>query len=245
MIFFKICFNTSNFVSIVGQFSKHFSSECKKFSIKNYKMNKIESPSKRNPAKRKISEDSEDELFLKFEHEKKKKSFDSETNSVNKDLNEELFSKKDGEENELIQKLPIKDDKENIEIKNGNQSIKKSQQLTLSPKQNKLKQGTLCFKPLETKSLPVPKEPSKEVLDAEARGEFNIENYLYDSEWKQFLKDEFKKPYFIEINNKIKSGYEKGINRPPKELVFNALNTTKLKNVLNLFFFNFKIFFFE
>ena len=58
-----------------------------------------------------------------------------------------------------------------------------------------------------------------------------IEDFLYDPQWKQLLKDEFEKKYFLEINQKIKDGYKKDINRPPKELVFNALNSTKLDQV--------------
>lgn len=241
MILSKICLNKNiNCVSIFGHFSKNFLSEFKKFSFNHYKMNKTETLLKSNSTKRKIEDDSEDELFFKFENEKKKKSLDSTTeikyNSPSKDSKVELNVK----ENESIEKLlnKDKDDKENIEIKNGPTKTLDESALSPLPKQNKLKQGTLCFKPLETKSKPVPKTPSKAVLDAEARGEFNIENYLYDSEWKQLLKDEFKKPYFVEINNKIKPGYEKGINRPPKDLVFNALNTTKLKNVKNFIFFS-------
>ena len=42
-----------------------------------------------------------------------------------------------------------------------------------------------------------------------------------------------KHTFFLqEINNNIKEGYKKGINRPPKELVFNALNSTKLDKVI-------------
>lgn len=101
--------------------------------------------------------------------------------------------------------------------------------------------------PVQSKEEPKPKTPIKNTEEPKTEeketeepiedeleqnnDEFRIENYLLDPEWKKMLKDEFKKPYFIEINQKIQPGYEKGINRPPKELVFNALNTTKLKNI--------------
>ena len=62
-------------------------------------------------------------------------------------------------------------------------------------------------------------------------GEWFIEDYLLDREWKSLLKEEFEKEYFIEINKIIKEGYKKNILRPPKELVFNALNSTPLKQV--------------
>lgn len=208
-------------------------------------MTSIETPSKSNQIKRKIEQDSEDELFFKYESEKKKKSIDSNEENLSTDIDSEekqpnKMKKSPVNKNVESDKIksPKKENKENIENKHQTPKTKESIKSTEEPvssspmqKQNKLKQGKLSFKPLETKEKPVSKEPSKEVLEAEARGEFKIENYLNDPEWKQLLKDEFKKPYFIDINSKIKPGYEKGINRPPKELVFNALNTTKLKNV--------------
>ena len=60
---------------------------------------------------------------------------------------------------------------------------------------------------------------------------FQIESYLTEPGWKHLLEDEFEKPYFKEMNRFLKSGYDKDLFRPPKELVFNALNSTKLEDV--------------
>ena len=62
-------------------------------------------------------------------------------------------------------------------------------------------------------------------------GEWMIEDYLRESEWKNALKEEFNKKYFMDINKVIKEGYQKNIVRPPKELVFNAFNSCKLSNI--------------
>ena len=62
-------------------------------------------------------------------------------------------------------------------------------------------------------------------------GEWMIEDYLREREWKNALKDEFNKKYFMDINKVIKEGYQKNIVRPPKELVFNAFNSCKLSKI--------------
>jgi len=85
---------------------------------------------------------------------------------------------------------------------------------TLKPIQNNLKQTKLSF-------FKVPKESES----------WLIQDYLYDKEWKTLLEDEFNKEYFKLINEAIRPGYDKDIVRPPKELVFNALNSTKLKDI--------------
>jgi hypothetical protein len=78
-------------------------------------------------------------------------------------------------------------------------------------------------------------EPNRTVLNTKVlerpNGEWLIEDYLIEEEWRRLLKDEFEKDYFKKINLTIKQGYQKNINRPPKELVFNALNSTKLSQV--------------
>jgi uracil-DNA glycosylase len=61
--------------------------------------------------------------------------------------------------------------------------------------------------------------------------DFRIESYLYSEEWKELLKEEFKKDYFKKINTILNDGYKKNLLRPPKELVFNALNSTSLNEI--------------
>lgn len=106
-----------------------------------------------------------------------------------------------------------------------------------SPKPNNkfMIQQKLAFSPSVTKS-PASSSSSeaKPVVPkpiVRANGEWFIEDYLVDEQWRRLLADEFEKPYFKEINAFIKPGYEKGIVRPPKELVFNALNSTKINNI--------------
>ena len=45
------------------------------------------------------------------------------------------------------------------------------------------------------------------------------------------MKEEFKKDYFINLNNSINNEYDKEVVYPPKELIFNAFNLTELENV--------------
>ncbi|CAF0724535.1 unnamed protein product [Brachionus calyciflorus] len=74
----------------------------------------------------------------------------------------------------------------------------------------------------KTKKLRVPETLSSN---------FRIENYLLDNEWKEILKDEFEKDYFLSINNILSLGYEKNCIRPDKELVFNVFNSTRLSDI--------------
>ena len=60
---------------------------------------------------------------------------------------------------------------------------------------------------------------------------FRIQDYLIDSTWKRLLQSEFQKSYFLEINEFLEKEYQKGIVRPPKELIFNAFNSTKIDEV--------------
>lgn len=62
-------------------------------------------------------------------------------------------------------------------------------------------------------------------------GNWEIKDFLFDKEWKSLLADEFEKDYFKKIHDTIRPGYKKDIVRPPKELVFNALNSTKIKDI--------------
>jgi len=84
----------------------------------------------------------------------------------------------------------------------------------LKPIQNNLKQSKLNF-------FKAPKDD----------GNWQIQDFLFDKDWKDLLKEEFEKEYFLKINEHIKPGYKKDVVRPPKELVFNALNSTKLSNI--------------
>jgi len=104
-----------------------------------------------------------------------------------------------------------------------------------SPKTNKLMiQKKLAFGPV-TKSPSTPSaSAAKTALPkpvVRANGEWFIEDYLVDEQWKKWLADEFQKPYFKEINAVVREGYQKNIVRPPKELVFNALNSTRLDKI--------------
>ena len=52
-----------------------------------------------------------------------------------------------------------------------------------------------------------------------------------DKSWQQFLKQEFKKDYFIELKNFLKEEYKQQTIYPPKEQIFNALNLTPFDEV--------------
>jgi hypothetical protein len=68
-------------------------------------------------------------------------------------------------------------------------------------------------------------------LAPEPSNVFRVESYINNPEWKQLLQTEFQKKYFTEINTFLDREYKKGIVRPPKDLVFNALNSTPIENV--------------
>jgi hypothetical protein len=67
-------------------------------------------------------------------------------------------------------------------------------------------------------------------------GGFHIENFLQDSEWRSLVKQEFSKGYFMKINEFLEKEYQRGIVRPPKELVFNAFNSCQIRKVTNFIF---------
>ena len=205
-------------------------------------MTEVESSPAQANLKRKHDNDSEDELFFQFESGRKKKTSETETA-------EDKENKKDITKAE---KTESKD--ESLKPKDLNKSP------TGSPlnKQNKLVQMKLSFgtkSPLvkpkeeanETKKetqKKVEKEAAKQeskVVEKEENtlddivvrpdGDWMIEDYLREREWKNVLKDEFGKKYFMDINKVIKEGYAKNIVRPPKELVFNALNSCKISKI--------------
>jgi hypothetical protein len=94
-------------------------------------------------------------------------------------------------------------------------------------------QTKLSFKSIQTAS-PKPKVESankEEIVQKPNDGEWEIQEFLHDTKWKKLLSEEFSKKYFIEINRIIREGYKKNIVRPPKELVFNALNSTSIDNI--------------
>ena len=51
------------------------------------------------------------------------------------------------------------------------------------------------------------------------------------NDWKDILADEFKKPYYIELFQRVKKEYESGIVYPPSEDIFNAFHLTPFHKV--------------
>ena len=49
---------------------------------------------------------------------------------------------------------------------------------------------------------------------------------MLKNKWKTVLKDEFNKPYMINLLKKLEQEYIKNQVYPPKEQIFNALNYT-------------------
>lgn len=72
----------------------------------------------------------------------------------------------------------------------------------------------------------------EEIKKAEDNNDWVLEDFLTDTEWKSLLEEEFKQEYFINLNKKLKVDYKKDIVRPPKELVFNAFNSTSISKVI-------------
>ena len=124
-------------------------------------------------------------------------------------------------ENNEVKKSKVgtpKNKKKSDKSEKSEQSNEKQKKDTkpLSSVQNNMKQTKLSFFKVAPKS---------------DNDEWLISDFLYDKEWKSLLEDEFNKDYFKTIHETIKPGYKKDIVRPPKELVFNALNSTKIKDV--------------
>lgn len=58
------------------------------------------------------------------------------------------------------------------------------------------------------------------------------EQIKMNEDWKEFLKDEFKKPYFLDIKKKyIEAIQQKKVIYPPANLTFNAFNLTPLNSL--------------
>lgn len=60
----------------------------------------------------------------------------------------------------------------------------------------------------------------------------NIEDIKINNDWKEFLKEEFSKSYFLEIKKRyIQALNNKAIIYPPSNLTFNAFNLTPLSEL--------------
>ncbi|MEG0825862.1 MAG: uracil-DNA glycosylase [Bacilli bacterium] len=54
---------------------------------------------------------------------------------------------------------------------------------------------------------------------------------MINNKWDEILKDEFEKPYFINLLNMVKKEYQSKIIYPKYEEIFNALKLTSYENV--------------
>jgi hypothetical protein len=205
-------------------------------SPKPTRLNPTMSENKPSAEKRKLEADSDDELFFAYESTSKAKKNDSgeaekvvQPSSAKKPTNKEESTSIGTPKN----KTEVSNKENSKPVVNLAQKLATASPKPLdSPKSNKLLiQQKLSFSPSVQK--PSEKEKPQELPKPIVRpnGEWLIEDFLLDEQWKKWLNDEFEKPYFKEINRIIREGYKKNILRPPKELVFNALNSTKLDKV--------------
>lgn len=179
--------------------------------------------------KRKLESDGEDELFFAYESDNKitKKESSEEQNKLKIELKPENKSL-------LDQKFNNKENTKSSITTISNTPIQNKSILTapLSSSSKLLIQQKLTFSPSVKSSTANISTTSVQIKPTERpNGEWFIEDYLVDEEWRKWLADEFDKQYFKEINLVLKPGYQKNIIRPPKELVFNALNSTKLDKI--------------
>ena len=66
---------------------------------------------------------------------------------------------------------------------------------------------------------------------------------ITNSKWIQLLQPEFQKPYFKTISDRLQSDFNSKIAIfPPKKLVFQALNSCSIENVINYYSYNTFIF---
>lgn len=188
--------------------------------------------------KHETENDSEDELFLKFESERKKRISDEhienskieETKSQNDETDKKSIDEKEN-------KPSLSTDLKNLKTQTS--KVMSSPSANKSTPNKTMIQGKLSFFK-KTQSPSTPKSTSDSlpnIIDTPRPiirndGEWEIQDFMYDEEWRRLLKDEFTKKYFTDVNNFIREGYKKGINRPPKELVFNAFNSTRLRDVI-------------
>ncbi|MBC7440836.1 MAG: uracil-DNA glycosylase, partial [Flavobacterium sp.] len=54
---------------------------------------------------------------------------------------------------------------------------------------------------------------------------------MISKSWQMILKNEFEKPYFHNLENKIDEEYENFVCFPPKELIFEALNKCSFEDL--------------
>lgn len=52
-----------------------------------------------------------------------------------------------------------------------------------------------------------------------------------EKSWKEVLKDEFEKPYFLQLIDQVRTEYKQGKCFPPGRLIFNAYNLCPIDNV--------------
>lgn len=77
-----------------------------------------------------------------------------------------------------------------------------------------------------------PREEEIEIKEDQKKERRNdLISFLTDEEWLSQLKGEFHKPYFEKLQNFLEKEYSNTIVFPPRELIFNALNSTPLTNV--------------
>lgn len=152
-----------------------------------------------------------------------------EENSDDEDM--QLFLKA---ESEIIKKLKSTEEKVETKTPQTSKEVKSSVSTPKSSIQTKLPFKTLqpssASKTPTTSKSDTKFETHHEIVKR-ADGEWFIEDFLLDKQWRTLLQEEFKKKYFIDINNVIREGFKKNILRPPKELVFNAMNSTRLDNI--------------
>jgi hypothetical protein len=71
-------------------------------------------------------------------------------------------------------------------------------------------------------------QPTVNVSKSQSR----LRDYLIDSEWRSLLCDEFEKNYFHHLETFLCGEFERGVEvYPPKEDIFNALNSCPLSQV--------------
>ncbi len=59
----------------------------------------------------------------------------------------------------------------------------------------------------------------------------SLMDYLTNSTWKPLLKHEFKTPYMLDLEKKLKSEYQNNTIYPTPENIFTALNLTSFENL--------------
>lgn len=97
---------------------------------------------------------------------------------------------------------------------------------------NDNKESELNDKQTNKIDLTPEKKKTKNIsIKQEDKISFNLLDSLNEQEWLDFLKEEFEKDYFKEINKFLNTQYKNKNIKPSKELIFNAFNSTKLSQV--------------